>query len=127
MESLVDLTGLGIEHLAEEERTSRSQTTTDDEDERELRYCFSPDEALFSHVSARLRAAGGELRSKSSSSNSRTSDKKDWTNQQSSRTSYELNEIFEEPESELDDFDVEASPRQNRLNVRSISSFAEKI
>jgi len=115
----------GIEHLAEEERTSRSQTTTDDEDEREFRYCFSPDEALFSHVSARLRAAGGELRSKSIS-NSRTSDKKDWSNQQSSRTSYELNEIFEEPESELDDFDVEASPRQNRLNMGTSPSCARR-
>ena len=42
----------GIEHLAEEERTSRSQTTTDDEDE-ELPKLLSPDETL-SLVGARF-------------------------------------------------------------------------
>lgn len=109
----------GIEHLAEEERTSRSQTTTDDEDERDFRSCYSPDETL-SHVSARLRAAGGDLRGKS-----RKTDKKDWQSQPH-RTSSELKEIFEEPESELDDFDVEASPRQNRLNMGTSPSCARR-
>ena len=37
----------GIEHLAEEERTSRSQTTTDDEDEPDkFSKLLSPDETL---------------------------------------------------------------------------------
>lgn len=103
----------GIEHLAEEERTSRSQTTTDDEDEPDkFSKLLSPDETL-SLVGAKLRAAGregGNSRSKN------RSEKRDRSNT-GNRSNSELKEICEEPESELDDFDVEASPRQNRLKM----------
>lgn len=115
------MTKEGIEHLAEEERTSRSQTTTDDEDE-ELPKLLSPDETL-SLVGARLRAAGregGGVRG----GKTRT-EKRDRSNT-GNRSNSELKEICEEPESELDDFDVEASPRQNRLNMGASPSCARR-
>ena len=69
--------------------------------------------SMFIIISLRLRAAGregGNSRSKN------RSEKRDRSNT-GNRSNSELKEICEEPESELDDFDVEASPRQNRLKV----------
>ena len=115
-----------LEHLAEEERSSRSQGATDSEDEydgvatAQMRYSLGsmPSkrrivllilELIFINLLVNSLARCEKNAKSSSRSNN---------GGRGSRT--ELKEIDEEPESEDDDFDIEASPRQiakNRLKV----------
>lgn len=149
----------GIEHMAEEERSSRSQATTDSEDDFEFNTNQPTPDEILAAADAKLRrerygepnSTGSSTGSQGSSCGNQTgSDRNGTETRTSNETSEssnsrktksrnsekhhrdrsnngrgsrsELKEIHEEPESEDDDFDIEASPRQNRLKMGSSPS-----